>query len=187
MAPAPASTANKAWGVAVTIVTIIAAALAIYVLVTCWGPVVGVAGVSGKPTIPTIRMFGKSWANPTVDTLYVVVVLAMGAIGGSIHILTSAATYIGNNRFYKRWIPWYLVRMPVGMSLALILYMALRGGLLTASTSTADINPYGIAAIAALGGLFSKQATDKLEQVFNTLFQSTQGGDTQRENKNPQK
>jgi len=31
-------------------------------------------------------------------------------------------------------------------------------------------NPFGIMAIACLTGLFSKQATDKLEEVFNSMF-----------------
>lgn len=33
------------------------------------------------------------------------------------------------------------------------------------------LNPYGIMAIACLAGMFSKQATDKLREVFQTLFQ----------------
>jgi nitrogen regulatory protein PII len=32
------------------------------------------------------------------------------------------------------------------------------------------LNPYGVAAFAALAGMFSRQATDKLREVFETVF-----------------
>jgi hypothetical protein len=43
------------------------------------------------------------------------------------------------------------------------------------------VNPYGVAALSGLAGLFSKQATDKLREVFETLFRVARGaGDAQR-------
>ncbi len=36
--------------------------------------------------------------------------------------------------------------------------------------ATALSNPYGIAGFSALAGMFSRQATDKLREVFETLF-----------------
>jgi hypothetical protein len=45
-----------------------------------------------------------------------------------------------------------------------------------------DINPYGIAALSGLVGMFSKQATDKLGEVFATLFRAAPGrGDAKRQ------
>ncbi|WP_156952293.1 hypothetical protein [Bradyrhizobium sp. WSM1743] len=38
------------------------------------------------------------------------------------------------------------------------------------ANSTLQLNPYGIAAFAALAGMFSKQATDKLAAVFDAVF-----------------
>jgi hypothetical protein len=35
-----------------------------------------------------------------------------------------------------------------------------------------DVNPYGVAALGALGGWFSKTTTDKLQEVFETLFKT---------------
>jgi hypothetical protein len=67
------------------------------------------------------------------------------------------------------------------MALALVFYFVIRGGFLTTSSGAKDINPYGIAALAGLVGMFSKQATDKLGEVFSTLFRSLEGeGDDQR-------
>jgi hypothetical protein len=44
-----------------------------------------------------------------------------------------------------------------------------------------DVNPYGVAALAGLAGLFSKQAMDKLRELFETLFRVAPGeGDDRR-------
>jgi hypothetical protein len=59
----------------------------------------------------------------------------------------------------------------------------LRGGFLTGNTNsaTANIDAYGVATVSGLVGLFSKQATDKLEEIFNTAFRTGSGiGDSQR-------
>jgi hypothetical protein len=62
--------------------------------------------------------------------------------------------------------------MFIGASLALIFYFALRGGLLTAGAGASNISPFGVTAVAAMVGLLSKQATDKLSEVFDPLFRS---------------
>jgi hypothetical protein len=70
----------------------------------------------------------------------------------------------------------------VGISLALILYFVVRAGFLTGGAD--DVSPYGIATLAALAGMFSKQATDKLEEVFLTVFRPAPGkGDAKRGDK----
>ena len=48
----------------------------------------------------------------------------------------------------------------------------LKGGLLATvgSQNAEDIDVYGLAAFAALVGLFSKRALEKLREVFETLF-----------------
>ncbi len=38
--------------------------------------------------------------------------------------------------------------------------------------SAVDLSPNGVAAIAGPAGLFSKQATDKLREVFENLFKT---------------
>jgi hypothetical protein len=58
----------------------------------------------------------------------------------------------------------------VAAVLALIFYLLLRGGLVSTRTSSDDISPYGMAAFAALVGLFSRQTAAKLKVVFETLL-----------------
>jgi hypothetical protein len=64
----------------------------------------------------------------------------------------------------------------IGGGLALVFYAALRGGLVSivpaTHTSTASLNTSGLIALSALVGLFSKAATSKLGEVFETLFRS---------------
>lgn len=52
----------------------------------------------------------------------------------------------------------------------MIFYMLLRGGLFSPTTTVADTSPFGFAAIAALVGMFTNQASEKLRTVFETLM-----------------
>jgi hypothetical protein len=113
----------------------------------------------------------------TADERLVITVAAAGALGSLIHTLTSFADYVGNRALAQSWV-WYLVlRTPVGIALALLFCIVLRAGLIAPSVP-ADfatvhpllLNPYGFAAIGALAGMFSRQATDKLREVFDSLF-----------------
>ena len=100
-------------------------------------------------------------------------VAAMGALGALIHVTSSFADYVGNRQLVLSWVWWLLLRVPIGVALALVFYMLIRGGLIIPNGSTEpQINPYGIAGLAALIGMFAKQATDKLADIFDNLFRS---------------
>jgi hypothetical protein len=154
--------------------------LAGYVLLAIWesvmtaGEAAATAGQSqatGVEGSPSVSLFGVMWS-ASAEALYLLTVIVLGAVGSSIHALTSVATYLGNRQFRHSWTIWYLVRLPVGVSLALIFYFLLRGGLFSVGADAGDVNPFGIGAIAALAGMFSKQATDKLQETFDTLFRT---------------
>lgn len=106
-------------------------------------------------------------------------VVLLGALGGSLHGLSSFATYVGNRNLVRSWVWWYTARTPIGGALALIVYLTIRGGLMgTGVSSSEDLNPYGIGALAFLSGLFSEVATEKLREVFLALFRP---GDTKKD------
>ena len=107
----------------------------------------------------------------TVDksTGILLVVIIMGALGGFIHAATSFASYAGNRTLRVSWLWWFWLRIPLGATLALGFYFVLRAGFVGVQESSVDINSYGAAAFAFLTGAFSKQAIDKLEELFNTL------------------
>lgn len=129
-----------------------------------------------------INFFWGLWCYKTsFDERLILLVIIAGMLGSFVHGATSLADFIGNNKFNKNWTWFYLLRPAIGMALALVFYFVIRGGFLTTSGGAKDINPYGIAALAGMVGMFSKQATDKLSEVFGTLFRSKPGeGDDKR-------
>jgi hypothetical protein len=119
---------------------------------------------------------------PTPEVALLLLVTASSALGSALHACISFTDYVGNRRLATSWVWWYLLRVLVGTSLALVFYFAVRGGLFSTTTSTDVINPFGVAALAGLVGLFNKQATDKLREVFDTMFRTGPGrGDDQRD------
>jgi len=146
-------------------------------------------GSYGDEFPPPFCLFGRRF-QPPLETRLILLVLLVGAIGSYVHAASSFVDYLGNRTLISSWVWWYLLRPFIGMMLALIVYFALRGGFITAGVNPgADpaasfINPFGVAAVAALVGMFSKVATDKLNEVFLTLFRSAPGhGDAGRGDK----
>ena len=141
----------------------------------------GASGSSNEIILIPISVFGRCMQT-TFDERLLMLVIVAGILGAFVHGATSLADYIGNNSFNKSWTWFYLLRPAIGMSLALVFYFVIRGGFLSTTGGAQDINPYGIAALAGLVGMFSKQATDKLSEVFGTLFRSAPGrGDAKRQ------
>ena len=112
-----------------------------------------------------------------VETRYMLIVAVAGALGSYIHLGTSFVDFVGNRRLALSWGWWYILRPFIGSTLALIMYCLVRGGLITGSTGAGDLSPFGFAAIAGMAGMFSKQATDKLKEVFDSLFVTKQPPD----------
>jgi hypothetical protein len=154
---------------------IIGGALLFSALISLW-PAVDVGTAAETPSRPVALLWGAYTADLTKTTGLFVLAVLMGAIGGYVHATTSFVTYIGNRQFKASWGWWYALRAFIGASLALLIYVALRAGFLTGTSATAAVDLYGIAAVSGLAGLFSKQATDKLEEIFMTAFHTA--GDT---------
>lgn len=123
------------------------------------------------------------WLSLTLgsDLRLILLVLIAGMLGSYVHATTSFVTYVGNRSMVDSWTWWYILRPFIGMILALIFYFVLRGGFLSTGAETTDISPYGIAAVSGLVGMFSKQATDKLREVFDTLFKTAKGDDLRKD------
>jgi hypothetical protein len=139
-------------------------------------PVVDKATNELVSNVPII-FFRWAVATSLEDRLLLLVIVA-GALGSYIHSATSYSDFRGNRQFNTSWTLWYILRPLIGVCLALVLYFATRGGLLLLiingkdATSASSINPFGVAAVAGLTGMFSKQAADKLAEVFTTLFKA---------------
>lgn len=145
--------------------------------------------VYGGERPPPFWLFGYKF-QPTLEVRLLLLVLFAGAIGSYIHASSSFVDYLGNRTLISSWVWWYLLRPFIGMMLALLFYFVFRGGFITAGVNQGGeaaasfINPFGIAALAGLVGMFSKVASDKLNEVFLTLFAPKPGeGDAKRGDK----
>ncbi|MFJ1753377.1 hypothetical protein [Kitasatospora sp. NPDC088134] len=184
--PLPPQQQLSGWAVLLLGAVLLAEAfVCVAVLVSVWTPLTTLTAErapTGDPAVWTVLGLGP-W-HLTSNTAMLLAVLAASGLGSFVHAATSFATYAGNRQLLPSWLPWYLLRTAIGAALALLIYFLLRGGLFANGTDGTATNPYGFAGIAGLCGLFSKQATDKLREVFDTILTTRDGaGDDEREDK----
>ena len=147
-----------------------ASLLALYSLWRFWPAAPSAAGIS--PATARFSYFGWHLSLPGYQQFFVIAAIA-GALGGLLHSLRSLSSYVGERYLFRSWLLYYALLPVVGAILATLVYVLLRAGLLPGETASSQPNPYGIAAIAGLVGLFSGQAAEKLEAVFDLIFTKT--------------
>ena len=133
---------------------------------------------SAEASPPAPRLTFRAWKAggrvllPPLEPDQGLIVLALlaGALGAFMHAAQSFAAFVGNRELKLSWVWWYVLRPPIGSVLGLLLYFVARAGLLGGASDS--VSPYGVVAIGGLGGWFSKQATNKLAEVFDTLFRT---------------
>jgi hypothetical protein len=147
--------------------------LALYGLWSFWPAPPPASGTALHPA--TFAYFG--WHRTlTRDQQFFVVAALAGIVGAMLHGLRSLATYAGERYLFRSWIAYYLLLPVVGALISTIVYLVLRAGLLPGGNASSQPDPYGIAAIGALVGLFSAQAAEKMKAVFETLFTKAETG-----------
>ncbi|MFD8595752.1 hypothetical protein ACFV1L_12170 [Kitasatospora sp. NPDC059646] len=191
--PGPASTVQlppqqqmAGWAVLLLGVLLLAEAfVCVAALISVWTPLTTLTAERAPVSDPMPwSVLGLGPWHLTSNTAMLVAVLAASGLGSFVHAATSFATYAGNRQLLPSWLPWYLLRTAIGGALALLVYFLLRGGLFANGTDGTATNPYGFAGIAGLCGLFSKQATDKLREIFDTVLTTRDGaGDDERDDK----
>lgn len=149
-----------------TIYLILLSLTIIYGLVQVWPP----QASSLSPVAPISTVTFLQWTYPISDEgrLFVIVALA-GALGSVLHVHRSFYTYVGERKLVKSWLAYYITLPISGATLGLIFYITVRGGLFPNATLQ-QTSPFGFAALAALVGLFSVQALEKLKDIANTMF-----------------
>jgi hypothetical protein len=155
------------WIVAFTVGLLVLAALLLYSLWELWPS--GHEVVDEDPERMRVTYFGTNFVVST-ETLYFAIVAIAGALGGLVHTLRSFSMYVGTRFLRWSWIPFNLLLPAVGALGGTVFYLVFRGGLFSTSTSATDVNPYGFAAVAALVGLFSEQAIEKLRHIAKEMF-----------------
>ena len=121
-----------------------------------------------RQTVKTYRLSDYVHLN----SLLLLLIAAAGFAGNMIHIATSFTTWIGLNKFRRRWIPWYFIRPFTAAALAIGIYFVFRAGLLNMSSDADNINLYGVIALSILTGLYTDRATKKMGEVVDTLFRT---------------
>lgn len=152
--------------------TVVVGVLAVLSGVAAWR--LAERAASAKRAIPTSYL-GLDFSVSPESSIFLVVV-CFGIMGSIVHVATSLASFVGNGRFQTSWTIWYVLRPLIAAVLATIAYVAFRAGFLSAQADADSVNLFGVAAIAALAGIFSKQVTDKLEDVMDVVFSSKQDG-----------
>lgn len=105
------------------------------------------------------------------DVFVFIVVFFAGMLGAVIRAVYSYTNHLGLGNFSFKW-TWYYILLPFfGGALSVAIYFVLRGGFYGASFGKGLIlNIYSFAAFAALTGLFTANALEKLRQVADTLL-----------------
>jgi len=103
------------------------------------------------------------------ERLFLIVIFA-GALGGLVHTLRSFFWYVGNRKLVLSWTGFYITQPILGATLATVFYLVVRGGFFSPQSTISDTSPFGFAALAALIGMFTDQAAEKLKQIAENLF-----------------
>lgn len=124
---------------------------------------------------------GKNCFEVTLDARLLMLVMVAGGLGSFVHTAKSFGDFVGNEKLMSSWIWWYILKPFIGMILATIFYLVIRGGFLSVGNDAGNLNLYSITAMACMAGMFAKQATDKLSEIFDALFKTSHaGGDAKR-------
>ena len=146
--------------------------LCLYLVFQIWPDKVSVGEGGGLFIKTRLLHFGEVWL--AIERAYIAIALVCGALGGTLSALHSFASDVGNRRLVTSWGLWFIHYPFVGMTLALILYFALRGGVLQTGqgVDVTALNPYGIAGLSALIGMFSSVIIEKLKERARETFKT---------------
>lgn len=166
------SAVNGLWVIVGAILFVGISVLLLYSLWQFWPPSAPTGGT--PPTQSTAHFL--SWDfSLTREKNFLVIVAIAGALGAMGHVLRSYFRYVGERSLIWSWMLSYFLIPLVGAIFGTLVYILLRAGLITGGGAVQG-DPFGFASVAALVGLFSAQAAEKLKQVFETIFAAPEPG-----------
>ncbi|MEN3281430.1 MAG: hypothetical protein V7607_2570 [Solirubrobacteraceae bacterium] len=122
------------------------------------------------PPTKVVNYLGITKFTLSTEILFFIVVALSGALGGLIHATRSMALYVGTRTLRWSWIAYYMLLPLIGALGGTLFYVVLRAGLFSPSSEVSQASPFGFAAVAALVGLFSQQALEKLRELAGQIF-----------------
>ena len=120
----------------------------------------------GRADTPAFLPFGNL-SSP--DEGLILLATLAGIAGSFLSAAQSLASYLGNKSFKESWAVWYVFRPFIGGLLGFAIYITFRAGLIAGAGT---MSPSGVVMLGLLGGWFSKTTSDKLQEVFETLFKT---------------
>lgn len=141
----------------------------LFLVFTILGLSTNINSNSFKSLIPWLAFFTQG----NREILLVAVAAGLGSSLATILAFIQHAIYIKD--FKGRYMPWYLLRPMMGTVLGVIFYFLIKGGLLalTNVSEQQGLDLYALAGMATLVGFFSRSAIEKLQEVFDAMFSST--------------
>jgi hypothetical protein len=144
----------------------------LYSLLAFW-PSPTPAGGSAATSSPVTFLF---WTFPISDEVRLLLIVGLaGALGSLVHVFRSLSWYVGNRKLVRSWLVKYVLLPFVGTTLALVFYFVIRAGFFSPAGPVEQTNPFHLAALAALAGMFSDQVAEKLKEVLETLLATPEG------------
>lgn len=162
---------DKRIALRVSIYTLIVFAAAMLSLLAIWPRTTGELALNATRSI-TFPIGGGVALGPEI-LLAITIVLA-GVVGACVYSLYAISLHLGNYKdFDSAWTAWYILRLPIGAGMAFIVYVFVRGGILTIGADLKSLNLLGLTGISALVGLFSEHAMNKLLDLADSMFGKT--------------
>ena len=142
-------------------------ALFIYGLVAVWPA--DTTAVTNSTATSTVKFLNTTYT--ITDEARILLIVAMaGVIGALVQSMWALGAFVGEKDFEESWALWYIAHPFVGAGLAEIIYFSLRAGLLSTGTTAANLNLFGIAAVAGITGMFTKDAMKTLKELSSDIF-----------------
>ncbi len=159
--------------IGITVYILLVSVLLIYMLAAFWPRMAGAAG--GESSSDLVRFLWWQFNLDQEIRLFLIVAVA-GALGGEVHALRSLTWYVGNRNLVWSWMLYYILVPVVSASLGIVFYLVIRGGFFSPAASISETSPFGFAALAALTGMFSQSAAEKLKEVADTVLKKPPAG-----------
>jgi hypothetical protein len=148
--------------------------LAIFIMLCFLGSIYGLVKFwPGEGSGPEVTYLFLKFTITNEVRMIIVVALA-GAVGGLVHTTRSFYFHATDKTLHQSWLLWYILRPLVGSSIGLITYLIIRGGFITMDATVKEANVYSFTALAALAGMFSEQAVEKLKRVAELILTKVQ-------------
>ena len=121
--------------------------------------------------LPNGYTYDACWTGKPFN-LFLMIILA-GTLGSGLHGLRSLFWYVGNRELRESWILMYILLPISGAAIAVIFFLATSAGLYTIQ-GTGNLILIGL---AALVGMFSAQAAEKLKKIAEGLLTTAPQGE----------